>query len=636
MIAAQGLAVNKDIAVIAPDTLVVELFENLRSRTTVEFSLGLGLLGEGVPVAQEFVRHGAKVLISRGETTKLIRRALPSVSVVDIPVSVHDVIPLINQARAYSNRIAVVGFGEGARAAQALVPILSSLELGIFTLTSVEQMPEALCKVKEMGFEVMVGPPIAVGMGHELGLRGFPLVSAEPVVLAVLDEAGKLAELVRRENDLVRRQVTVHSGQAGVLFIDAQGRVIRSDLPPPLEEAVSRALFKEEQGGRILKHERILRSVRGGESANGRIGGVNGVLYGYKIQAVIGDEKNMGSVIIIEPYKAQTVSTPQGGSGFFAEHRFSDCVAKSLCIRKMLADAEKFSKVDLPVLILGESGTGKELVAQSIHNASKRREGPFVAVNCAALPEPLLESELFGYQEGAFTGAKKGGKLGLFELADGGTVFLDEIGEMPLPLQAKLLRVLDERRIIRLGGERTLNIDMRLLCATNRNLEEYTASGRFRHDLFHRINVLRVCLPPLRQRGQCLEVLIERFLSDICVRLDLPRPELSPEVLNVLLAYDYPGNIRELRSILERLTVIHGGKKPTPEDMSELLGRPALGKEFQPGTDLPNEQRTEGLLFEEEKRLIHQVLAECRGNRAETARRLGISTATLWRRLNRS
>ena len=250
-----------------------------------------------------------------------------------------------------------------------------------------------------------------------------------------------------------------------------------------------------------------------------------------------------------------------------AKYHFEDILGDSEAIQKTISDARQIAASDGAVMIIGESGTGKELFAQSIHNASGRRKYNFVAVNCAAIPDNLLESEMFGYEEGSFTGAKKGGKVGFFELAHKGTIFLDEIGEMPLPLQSKLLRVLEERKVMRVGGNRTIDIDVRIISATNKNLSEMVQEGQFREDLYYRLNVLPLSIPPLRERKQDVLPIFDSLIRRMNANL-----QLSPESVNALTHYSWRGNVRELRNVAEFL-VSKGKKYIGTEDLPPLKYR---------------------------------------------------------------
>ena len=241
-------------------------------------------------------------------------------------------------------------------------------------------------------------------------------------------------------------------------------------------------------------------------------------------------------------------------------HNFSDIISRSEAMKKILGKVEQVASTDATVLILGESGTGKELVARAVHNLSERRERPLVKVNCAALPANLIESELFGHEKGAFTGALSR-KIGRFELADGGTIFLDEIGELPLELQTKLLRVLQEGEFERLGNPQTIHANVRVIAATNRNLEKAIEKNEFREDLYYRLNVFPVSIPPLRDRKEDIPLLVNHFIKKYNVKTAKKVETISQEIIQALQEYYWPGNVRELENVIERAVIISPGKQ---------------------------------------------------------------------------
>ncbi len=304
-------------------------------------------------------------------------------------------------------------------------------------------------------------------------------------------------------------------------------------------------------------------------------------------------------------------------------YRVPNIVGESTAMKKVSSLVERISASDSTVLILGESGTGKELVATALHYQSHRKGKPLIKVNCAALPEGLIESELFGHEKGAFTGAVRR-KPGRFELANGGTIFLDEIGDVPLSTQSKILRVIQERQFERIGGTATLTVDVRILAATNRNLEEEVGAGRFREDLYYRLNVIPLVLPPLRERKEDIPGLIEFFMDKYRKKLS-KYVRLSGETGEALLAYDYPGNVRELENAIERCVTLSGSN--------------VIGKEELPDA-VANRQQAAGRLLlsdvaaDAEKNHILEVLKTTRGGKASAAKILGISRKTLWEKMN--
>ncbi len=289
------------------------------------------------------------------------------------------------------------------------------------------------------------------------------------------------------------------------------------------------------------------------------------------------------------------------------------------------------------VLIQGENGTGKELVARTIHNLSKRRDKPLIEINCAAIPEELIESELFGHEKGAFTGATSM-KRGKFDLANGGTLFLDEIGDMSLKTQAKILRILQEQRFERVGGSKTISVDVRIIAATNKDLEEEIKAGRFREDLYHRLNVIPIEVPPLRERKEDIPLLVDEFLREFAGQTALGPKKVTPEVIEALKTYDWPGNVRELRNMVERLVILSRGREITVDDLPPnfLQGGSESSPLSQGGNaDAPwlscNDYREAKSLFEREYLL--RKLKENDGNIKKTAQAIGLERRHLHRKI---
>ena len=320
---------------------------------------------------------------------------------------------------------------------------------------------------------------------------------------------------------------------------------------------------------------------------------------------------------------------------------------RSKAMQKLREVLRRIAKTNTDtILVSGETGVGKELAAQALHEWSSRARAPYVEINCASIPETLLESELFGYERGAFTDARQR-KLGLFEMAHGGTIFLDEIGEMPIKLQVKLLRALEYRRFRRLGGVKDIEFNARIVAATNRDLLKEIASERFRADLYYRLNVVAIEVPPLRQRRDDIPVLVEFFLKKICANLQCPIPKITGAALECLSAHPWPGNVRELRNVLHRAIVMHGSERIDPEhlklDQSPVAG-PRDSAAIAPMPSAPNlssnlnqiELPDDGLsLVELERNLLQQALRKTRYNQKRSAALLGISRHTLRYRLEK-
>lgn len=316
-------------------------------------------------------------------------------------------------------------------------------------------------------------------------------------------------------------------------------------------------------------------------------------------------------------------------SKFGAVYQFEEIVGTSDAIQNSIQMAKRVAKSNTTVLITGESGTGKELFAHAIHAASHRAMGPFIRINCAAIPDSLLESELFGYEEGAFTGASRKGKKGRFELAHHGTILLDEIGDMPLSLQAKLLRVLQEKEVERVGGTRPISIDVRVIASTNRNLKQQVMEGKFREDLYYRLHVVSIQIPPLRERIEDLPLLAHKLLAQLVSSTGVVVKTIEEDAWETMKAYAWPGNIRELRNVLERsLHLMEDGILRKEDLLLPAVHRETVGE----SSALLTLKESLELA---EREAIYKALAFAKGNRIEAAKRLGISKSGLYAKIEK-
>ena len=337
-----------------------------------------------------------------------------------------------------------------------------------------------------------------------------------------------------------------------------------------------------------------------------------------------------GAVVILREIEAVFQITRKM-AGYRAKFTFDDVVGQNPMLNETLKRAKEAAMTSANILILGESGTGKEVLAQSIHNASQRRHRPFVAINCGALPRELIGSELFGYEEGAFTGAKRGGCPGKFELANNGTLFLDEIGDMPIDLQLMLFRVLQERVVTRLGSQRILPIDVRLITATNKDLNQLVSEGLFRKELYYRLNVVCFQIPPLRQRKDDISILANHFVKKQCKKEGKNVISINSEALNELEKYDWPGNIRELENIIEQALIFSNGNVIEKKNLPNLNNI----EKKNISTITHNREANEANNREDEKDAIKNILSICNGNISKASRMMGITRATLYKRIRK-
>lgn len=336
-------------------------------------------------------------------------------------------------------------------------------------------------------------------------------------------------------------------------------------------------------------------------------------------------QRTVGAVVTLREIK-QVHQIVNQMAGAQARFRFGDIVGDSPQVSEVIRKAKMAAQSPSTVLLMGESGTGKEVFAQAIHNASTRREGPFVAVNCAAMPRELIQSELFGYCEGAFTGARRGGRPGKFELASGGTLFLDEVGDMPLDMQVNLLRVLQEKNVVRVGGDKAIPVDVRVIAATNKNLFKEVEKGNFRQDLFYRLNVFTVNIPALREREGDRRLLTRHFVQKLSLKLGKEISRIQPEVFEQVEAYHWPGNVRELENVLEQAINLVEGEILFAEYLPAHINQGPVGTKTERGI-IP--------LAELERRAIEEALEKFAGNVSRAAQALGIGRNTLYEKMKK-
>ncbi|MEW9032572.1 MAG: sigma 54-interacting transcriptional regulator [Planifilum fimeticola] len=499
---------------------------------------------------------------------------------------------------------------------------------------------EAVQKIKgwlEKGIRTFVGTSAVCNEARRLGAQAIFLYSKKSIAKA-FERAAGIIQLARKDREKLERiNAIIQNASNAILAVDPQGRVER------LNRHALRLLGKTERelcGQPIrsflpdLAWEHLLSEGESVENALTQVDGTHLILNMVPIRV---DGQNLGGVITFqETSKVSDAETKirreLHRKGLVAKYRFSDIIHRSRVMKHWLRRAKIYAETDATVLIQGETGTGKELIAQSIHNHSGRRNQPFVAVNCSALPESLLESELFGYEDGAFTGAKKGGKRGLFELAHRGTLFLDEIGELSPNLQARLLRALQEREIMRIGGDSIIPVDVRIIAATNKDLRGLVEEGSFREDLYYRLNMLFLHLPPLRERREDIPLITESLLKRQGIATSESR-KIARELVRFLFGYSWKGNVRELENVVHRIAVLyqHAGEN-FPYLFRELLQELVESDSGGFGSR-ETSSRLSDELKKAERANIMRALREAGGNKAMAARKLGVSRTTLWRKL---
>ena len=571
------------------------------------------------------------VFISAGANASILKSTL-STPVAAIKVSGYDVLVALLRARQISERVGLVSYRDTVPEL-ASVKALLNLQIDQLAYRTADEARDCFMSLAAAGHTVIIGSSVVVELAEQRGIHGILAYSATAVRLA-LDDALDLARVSRLE---AGRHERLHSVlehlQEAVLATDESGRV--TSVNPPMAQllgvSASEAVGKQLD---VLAPELSVSAVL--ESGKDEIAQVIEFrLLPFIANRIAIRERDGLAGAVLTLYDAKNIRNADTRLRAASRSRkpvaryfFDQIAGVSPVFIRTKGLAQHYATTGSTVLLTGESGTGKELFAQAIHNASPRSGKPFVAINCAAFPEPLLESELFGYEDGAFTGSRKGGKAGLFEVAHTGTVFLDEIGDMPLSLQTRLLRVLQEKEVMRLGSTDTIPVDVRIISATHQPLLEMVKASKFRKDLYYRLNILNLRLPPLRERVEDIPDLVKQLFALALGKLGLDHPaeEFIDEIEPVLCRYDWPGNVRELENVVERLAVFMSTQPNVAMNDQQLkLTLPEL---FERGAGASG---ASGVALSDQA--IKDALNATRGNRHAAAKALGISRTTLWRRL---
>ncbi|MGQ0598962.1 propionate catabolism operon regulatory protein PrpR [Aquabacterium sp.] len=600
------------------------------------------------------------VVVSAGSNGAYLRQHL-DMPVVLVKVGGFDVMQALAVARRVSSSVGLVTY-EGM--APDLAPFAELLDMGLVqrTYRTEEDAQACVLALKNMGVQAVVGPGLVADMADQHGLTGVFLYSADAVREA-LEDAVEVARASRIELAKRERLNTILAQLSdGVIAVDQQERI--QTLNPAMAQWLG--IAASDWLGRKLTDVCPELSLQGtlrlGLQELEKIERVKGKALIANRMPIVEQGVLTGAVLSCQdPISIQRVDrhirTRIKPHAQGTRYELSQFLGESPAVLHIRQVAQRCARSQATVLLIGESGTGKELIAQGIHMASDRRDMPFVAVNCAAMSETLLESELFGYEEGAFTGARKGGKIGLFEAAHNGTLFLDEVGEMPVSLQTRLLRVLQEREVLRVGATEPTPVNVRVIAATHRDLKEQVDRGLFRLDLYYRLNILRVDVPPLRERLQDIAPIAHALQRKLCQRLGLDvrtTSGLIDALVERAQGYDWPGNVRELENLIERVTAYAGSLQGAqavdarqaapflaavvPELYAQQAGPREARAPSAAGTPRPvgaanANQQLRQTQRQAEHAEIMRVLAACGGDRALASQQLGISRTTLWRKL---
>ncbi|MBF7082712.1 sigma 54-interacting transcriptional regulator [Desulfallas sp. Bu1-1] len=564
--------------------------------------------------------------------------------VITVQTSGYEVFAALNRARAVGNRVVLAEYDYYvARYDLMNFTAVLGLNVRVLPYREKEQLVEMLQDMRNE-VDAVVGTAVtAAESAREVGLPSFLIQCDRGAIRDALENAVQISRVRRRNIKLCRSlQAVLNSAYDGIMAVDERGNLA---IFNPVAEKITGLPVNQVLGepvSRVLEMSALCKEIYGdGGPACGEILARGELPLAVNRVPVSLGKNQSGLVITFQAAgKIKQLENKMRRElhrqGLVARYRFSDIVGRSAMIEETIREARKYTRSDAAILITGESGTGKELFAQSIHNESARRGGPFIAINCAALPESLLESELFGYEEGAFTGARKGGKQGLFALANGGTIFLDEIGDLSPALQARLLRVLQQKEVMPVGGQRVIPVDVRVISATNRNLQEAVERGDFRMDLYYRLNVLHLHIPPLRMRMEDLPLLFKHFFQRLAGPERMKELQITDRVLEELKSYLWPGNVRELEGFVERYVALGEEDTANFTTFRSLLQK--MKQNHHAEASIHDKQVLVlklGNMEEMERQIIEQAMELVGGGKGELARVLGLSRTTLWKKLKK-
>jgi len=592
-----------------------------------------GIFKQGIELARRAENSGGDVIVTRGGTAECIAKSGIHIPVVEIPITVQDLAESLTAAQAMiahgNPRIAVMAFSNMIRSIEVFAKVMD-IDIMVYQLNSEEEIPAAVERALRDKPDVFIGGIHTTKLAAAQGVKTILLTTGNDSFRVAFLQAEKVSYARQLEKERMQKfRVLVDYSIQGIIGIDCKKRieVFNNAAERLLNCDATKVIGKNIEKicpalilGSCLKDGKVLRGALIENNTRQLIANIVPIEIDGSVTGAMITIEDVGRIMEMEAAIRKDIYA----KGLTAQYHFQDILGVSPQIEEIKRVAVEYANIDATVLILGASGTGKELFAQSIHNASKRRQGSFVAVNCGAIPANLLESELFGYVEGAFTGATKKGKAGLFELAHGGTIFLDEIGDMDKVAQTSLLRVIQERRVMRLGDDKYLPINVRIIVATNKHLAQLVQEGKFREDLYYRINVLPLDLPLLKERSGDAVCIGEHFINVYNRRFGR-EVTLDEKAKECLRKYEWPGNIRQLRNVMERIVALAQGGDASAEMVASMLNITVGRQEI---VQIPVERDD----LSERGRIV-RALVEKKYNQKEAAKSLGMDRSTLYRKL---
>ncbi|WP_068717070.1 sigma 54-interacting transcriptional regulator [Vibrio tritonius] len=574
---------------------------------------------DAIDKARELINEGVKVIISRGGTANVLRRNL-DIPVIEIPHDFFGIYKTVEEAKLRGKKLAAVGFPQYCNMLNHF-QTMTNEQFQVCRVYNHKDIEHVMIKLKQDGYDVVIG---GLSVSKYAKINNLEVVMGDTDNLSIEMAINQSINILKYIKDQFFRYDIVDSlcnnVRDSILAFNNKGVILELN-------SEAKRQFSCKKGDNILRlqvFKELYEYIISEQEVKSYYLSCQQKYFDVSITNVHVKETPFTILRAISITNKMIERESFRKSKFPAKYTFSDIIGESAEVLACIEFAQRYATNDLPVYIEGPTGTGKELFAQSIHNASMRKNQPFIAVNCSAIPETLLESELFGYEEGVFTGAKKGGKLGIFDMVDGGTLFLDEVSEISSLVQLKLLRVLQEKNFSRVGGSSLISTNFRLITASNKSLKRLVEQNKFRIDFYYRLNILKLSIPSLQDRGHDILLLANNILAMNDIKLNF-----TDEAIDYMLQYQWPGNIRELQALIYRLMVLCDSNQISVRDIitnSEEAN-------FSPSIDSDND--VEMSLEKSERELISQVLAKTNGDRTKASTILGMSSTTLWRRIKK-
>jgi len=614
------------LALICTSLKMVGQVKKVSNDLKIPIEIKIGALEEAIPLGKQLEIDGTEAIICRDGTATMLRENL-SIPVISIPLFLNfELLEHVIAAAKFGRNVGICVYGHRLFGINVLENLLG-VKIRQIVYCDSKNLRAGIIRAKKEGVHSIIGGLFASEICGGIGIQCIQFALSEETIKRAINEAMAAASINREEKGKARRfEAILASVSEGMIAINQQGIV--SIFNPVAEEilgvkgtigvhidSIIPALGLSEilhTGRPVLQKLQIIGEIQ-------IISNLVPVFLGEQLVGAIASFCDISKVMRAE-HKVRSSFT----KGFVTKYTVADIIHEDHSMKRLIEQMRRFARSDSTILLTGESGTGKELVSHCIHNLSPRKEEPFVTMNCSALPESLIESELFGHEDGAFTGARKGGKPGLFELAHKGTIFLDEVGSISEAVQSRLLRVLQQKEVMRIGGNRIIPVDVRIIAATNSDLLKTVKDGQLRMDLYFRLNILRLHIPPIRERKKDIPVLVMSILRKYARKYGKKIEPFTDTLMKKFLAYSWPGNVREIENFIEKFVLMVDTRNHYEDIVASLFEEcERTEKELFHG-------RCEDFLAKEKN---ERFMIESLSKREEIAKRMGISRTTLWRRL---